>query len=63
MATRMTAAKAWAAVAASLASLLATRLGLSHLGIEGEIATLIEMAGVALITTAAVYLVPNRPKD
>ena len=54
--------KAWAALAASLATIIVTRLGLPLTGLEGEIAQLIEGAGIAAVNMAVVYFVPNKPK-
>ena len=53
--------KAWAALAASLATILATRLGLPMAGLDEQLALLIEGAGVGLVNLAVVYFVPNKP--
>ena len=63
MSQRMTATKAWAGLAGALAGVLISRLGLAGLGLEDELAVMIETAGVAIVTTAAVYWAPaNKAK-
>ena len=59
---RMGMQKAWAALAASLATIIITRLGLPLTGMEEQVAQLIEGAGIALVNMAVVYFVPNKPK-